>query len=167
MENRGRGRTAAREREREIVKREREGRRGVREPRMERRMDRQRNYSRMLRSGNGAFYCAFVIVKLSGQFCVGPIYAHVSRCVLARYSPPAPKWHVMLDCIILQNSLPLVHEEKDIWKPRRALFSDTYEVCYSCFPIERFILEKDCHYRYRWSMNQYLSDESLLLTLLD
>lgn len=48
-----------------------------------RRMDGQRNYSRMLRSGNGAFYCAFVIVKLSGQFCAEPIYAHVSRCTLA------------------------------------------------------------------------------------
>lgn len=56
---------------------------------MERRMDRQRNYSRMLRSGNGAFYCAFVIVKLSGQFCVEPIYAHASRCV--RYSSPRPE----------------------------------------------------------------------------
>lgn len=91
MENRGRGRTAAREREREIVKREREGGRGVREPRMERRMDRQRNYSRMLRSGNGAFYCAFVIVKLSGQFCVGPIYAHVSLMCTRAILPSRPE----------------------------------------------------------------------------
>lgn len=77
-------------------------------------MDRQRNYSRMLRSGNGAFYCAFVIVKLSGQFCVEPIYAHVSRCT--RDSPrraAAPKWHVMLDCIILQNFLRARTRERE------------------------------------------------------
>ena len=87
----------------------------ARERGKERRMDRQRNYSRMLRSGNGAFYCAFVIVKLSGQFCVGPIYAHVSRCT--RDSPPprraAPKWHVMLDCIILQNFLRARTRERE------------------------------------------------------
>lgn len=68
------------------------------------RMDRQRNYSRMLRSGNGAFYCAFVIVKLSGQFRVEPIYAHVSRCARDPRRA-APKWHVMLACIISQNFL--------------------------------------------------------------
>lgn len=31
----------------------------------------------MLRSGNGAFYCAFVIVKLSDQFRDEPIYTRV------------------------------------------------------------------------------------------
>lgn len=51
--------------------------------------------------------CFIVIVKLSGRFCVKPIYAHVSRftrdpaVVLYTYLPT----HVMLPCIIPRNFL--------------------------------------------------------------
>lgn len=53
----------------------------------------------MLHSGNGAFYCAFVIVKLSGRFCVKPIYAHVSRFARDPLLLHVPA-HVMLPRII-------------------------------------------------------------------
>jgi len=70
------------------------------------RTDGQRNYSRMLHSGNGAFYCAFVIVKLSGRFCVKPIYAHVSRFIRDPLLLHVPA-HVMLSRIIPRNFLRL------------------------------------------------------------
>ncbi|KYN30459.1 hypothetical protein ALC56_15155 [Trachymyrmex septentrionalis] len=60
----------------------------------------------MLHSGNGAFYCTFVIVKLSGRFCVKPIYAHVSRFAGDPLLLHVPA-HVMLPRIIPQNFLRL------------------------------------------------------------
>lgn len=48
--------------------------------------------------------CFIVIVKLSGRFCVKPIYAHVSR-FHPRIPVYVPTTHVMLTCIILRNFL--------------------------------------------------------------
>jgi len=60
----------------------------------------------MLHSGNDAFYCAFVIVKLSGRFCVKPIYAHVSRFARDPLLLHVPAY-VMLPRIIPRNFLRL------------------------------------------------------------
>lgn len=80
-------------------------------------MDGQRNYSRMLHSGNGAFYCAFVIVKLSGRFCVKPIYAHVSRFVRDPLLLHVPAY-VMLPRIIPRNFLRL-HTRRNKTKQKK------------------------------------------------
>lgn len=40
----------------------------------------ERNYGRMPLSGNGTFYCAFVIAKLSGQFRVRSICMPLTKC---------------------------------------------------------------------------------------
>lgn len=66
--------------------------------------ERERNYRRMSHSGNGAFYCAFVIVKLSGQFW--PIY--VGSRVNMRYR----RIHEIISCCMYRVTTFQYFEKK-------------------------------------------------------